>query len=221
MDPGAVIDTAAQWTVEQFYNSLNELDQAAKAEQQRMETNKIALTEAYTATKSIDDPEQRAALQEFLKPVIHQNSVVRMRYRTLVENFNKALSLAGNMLRTAGFQVPSELSGMGQAVIIVPAVVLGALGVAWATFAAFKVANEANTNAVNAAIESAQSVLANPGAYSVDDVKQARQALLELPGMTPKPAAPDMFGALIPIAAVVALVILGPPLIRALSPRGR
>lgn len=119
--------TPVQWTADTFWKQLQWVAAQGKAQKARLAIQKSQLQEAYSAARIAND----APLMAQLNPLIHQNSVLRVRYMDLARSYNDLLEQARNFLAQHGIDEPPVLAGLGQLeTIIVPvAWVLGAVAV--------------------------------------------------------------------------------------------
>lgn len=205
--------SVVQMGVDQFWQSLQLLERKARAERVRLAQDKIRLQSAWTGTKA--DPDQRRAEQNrnILRPLIHANSAARIDYAAMVSQFNRAVNGAAGVLRKAGLNAPN-LAGPELA-ILVPVVAVAALGVAWAIYA--KV--HAETAAQSRLVDAAMSIINNPNS-TADEREQAAATIANLAKNKPPGQDPFNLDAILPIAAIVAAIVLVPPILDRL-PKGR
>ncbi len=204
-----------QMTVDAFWRSLQSLQRAAQEQAAALEANRQRLIVLYRDTvRENPDPADAAVAKRALDPRIHRNSELRVRYRDVVAKFNQAVTAARSVLERAGFE-PTELSGMGVIPLAVPLIAVSALGVAWAIVTAIKAINDPESTA----IRSLERTLRDP-ATTTQERDQAAQGIQDwLNRQQPRGAGDPLgLGNLIPVAALVAAIVLLPPLLGA---RGR
>ena len=213
-----LIGRAGQMAVNAFWASVMKLEVASKSLRANLEANKLRLQRAYTEARQDPDPDRSTERRRLLDPMISENSRSRMKYRQLVSKFNEAVNKAREILRGAGLTIPDTLDGLGVAplLIIVPAVAVTALGVAWAHYGSIA----KSVSLQNKALDAALQISENPDAFSASDVRGARAAIMKQAGSQPR-AAPDMFSNLVPLAAIIAIIVVGPSVIQAIKPLRR
>ena len=195
-----------QMGVDAFWAQLGNLQAKARAVLADLDTDKAQLQAAYTATRSDPDTRRRAVSQTALQPLIHNNSVLRLRYRDLVAKFNQAVSAASSALKSAGLTTPQ----LGAVPILVPVVAVTALGVAFAIYQTVRIQTDAQRRATSALL----AILNDPNS-SPDEKAAAAAAIAKT--ATQKP--PDLFASLVPILGIVALIVVGPQLLRTFESR--
>ena len=202
-----------QWTVDQFWAQLQSVKNQITAVDSSLASNKTQLQAMYTTARTAGDTHGMAVLN----PLIHQNSVLRLSYlKPIKDDFNKAVAAASNALKAAGLTTP-QLSGMGvvPALVIVPVIcvtlVLGMI-------AAVKIVNRM-TQAQITDTETTKAILTNPNTTPAEKLaladaqkKAAEQRLKDNPP-------PFDVGALVGPLALVALIVLGPQIMRMLPAR--
>jgi hypothetical protein len=206
-----------QWTVTEFWKQLQNVQNQIKAVDAKLQADKATLTALYSAARKQLDP-AGAHDRAYLEPLIHQNSVLRMSYLAPVKSkFNAAVAAASSALRGAGYTTPN-LSGLGiaPAVIIVPAVAVAALGIAGAAVLVVYRLTEAQINRT----ATARAIFSDTRTTPEQKLQLAGefQKEMETEKKTAPPPAFDT-GWIVPAAALIALVVLGPQLLRAFGPR--
>ena len=201
----------AQMAADAFWSKVTDLEHKAKLEATALEAQKLKLQRAYSAAKRDPDPERSADNRALLDPLIHKNSALRLEYRELVANFNRAVDAARSFLERAGLRVPS---GLGQAQLLVPVVAVAALGTALAILGIVASQRRSLDRAIDNAIR-----VANDPSASPEERKAAREVLEAAARTTPKGTGPFDFSSLIPVLGILALIVLGPSLLSAF--RGR
>ena len=207
-----------QWTVTQFWNQLQNVQNQIKAVDAKLQADKATLTALYSQARQQYEP-AGAHDRAYLDPLIHQNSVLRMSYLAPVKSkFNAAVAAASSALKSAGYTTPN-LSGLGivPALIIVPAAAVTALGLAAAAVAIVYRMTESQVNRTATARAifsdrntSPEQKLQLAGAFQQEMEAEKKNA--------PPPPGFDV-GWILPTAAVIALIVLGPQLLRAFGPR--
>lgn len=197
----------AQLGVNEFWGFLNQLSQLGKKVRDDLSADRLTLTSLYTQARNDTDKVRGAAHMKALDPVIHNNSVLRLRYQDLVSKFNEAVAGASSMLKKAGLSTPA-LSGLGVApIIIIAGAALVALAAAFTIYEAIRVATDAQRKATGALVK----ILSDPTA--TPEEKAAAAAALA------KGAGTNLFGDLTPLLGIIAVIVVAPPLIRAFSGR--
>lgn len=208
----------AQWTVDQFWTQLQRVETQIKAVDASLQSDKATLTALYSRARQMLDP-AGAHDRAYLDPLIHQNTVLRLSYLAPVKTkFNAAVSAASSALRGAGYTTPN-LSGLGvvPAVIIVPAVAVAALGVA---AAAVLIVNRM-TQAQVGRTATARGIFGDTSTTPAQKLALAEAFQREMEtekATSPPPLGVDL-GFIVPAIALVALIVLGPQLLRAFGPR--
>lgn len=196
----------------EFAALINRIASAARNEKARMESNRLELMRLYSAAKADPDPVRGAKTKRALEPVIHQNSVIRMRYRDLSAKFNTAVTATRDILKRAGITL--ESTGLAAAPIAVPVVAAAAALTAWAIVEGIKAANNAQASAIRLIGE----VYHDPNATDAEK-EAARRKILELSTDPPPPGDPWGLGSLTPLLGIVAIILLGPPILEAMRSR--
>ncbi len=197
--------------VDQFWQSLTDLEGRARQERVRLNDNKLRLQHAWTATKHDPNAKRAAQHQAILRPLIHANSKSRVDYANMVAQFNKAVNAAAAVLREAGLSAPN-LAGP-ELVVLVPVVAVAALGVAWAIYATVHEQNAEQTRLIDAA----SGIINNP-ASTPDQRAQAAATISKLAKQKPPGTDPLNLQALVPVALAIAAIVIVPPLLN-LVPR--
>lgn len=199
-----------QMGVTEFWKSLQALETYGKAEKSALDKDKLRLQNAYSATRKDTNATRGKANQAILNPLIHKNSQLRLMYADLIAKFNQAVNSASDTLKKAGLNAP-VLNGLGEvttAVVVVSIVAVSALGAAWAVAYSLHEQRATATKAIDAALTVYNDPNATPAqrAAAANTInKQAAAA-----------AAPqDPFGLsnLLPIAGLLALALIVPPLL--------
>lgn len=200
-----------QMGVDAFWGQLQNLETGARNVLADLNADKAQLQAAYADSKRDPNPASRAASQAALQPLIHNNSVLRLRYRDLVAKYNEAVAAASSVLKSAGLTTPQL--GAVPLLVLVPVAAVAALGVAFAILEAVRLQTEAQRKATNALL----AILADPNA-TPDEKKSAAAALAKGAAKPPPGLFPDL-GQLVPILGLVAVIVLGPQLLSAFAPR--
>lgn len=198
----------AQMTVDAFWSKVSDLERSAKAESQALEAQKLRLQNAYGAARRDPDPARSAANRALLEPLIHRNSGLRLKYRELVGKFNQAVGAARTFLERAGLRVPTELGALP----VVPIVAVAALGAALTILAIIAT----QRRSLDRAIDNAIRVASDP--YATPEQREAARRALEVAART-TPKGPFDFSSLVPVLGILALILLGPQLLRAFGGR--
>ena len=205
-----------QWSIDQLWNQLGKLQSLAKSLKADLDADKAQLTRLWHDTTLDKDAKRRAENQALLKPLIHNNSVLRISYLAPVTaKFQSAVAMAGSALKGAGYTVPT-LGGIGIVVAIAPlaavTIVVAALAIA-TTAIVLTQAQRDHTASV------ARLIASNATPEEKKALLDAMAAEEKAAGPGLKPPGPFDVGALIPLAGIVALIVLGPELLRTFRPR--
>ena len=200
----------AQMAVNDFWNSVTDLQAQAEYEQAIMDDSRQKLIAAYSDARRDPDPTRAASRMAALDPAVHQNSQIRLKYRDLVSAFNQAVNGAKDLIRKAGLIVPNQLAGLGQIEtgIVIIGVAVAALGTAWLILQWIQSANKANVDLVDSAIAIANDPSATPQQRAA-----ARDAITKRTATPPPPGGFFDVSSLIPLAGLVALIVVGPKIL--------
>ncbi len=212
---------AVQWTVTQFWGQLQRLSDAINAVSAQLGADKAQLTQLYAKAKATPDP-KGAQDRALLQPLIHRNSELRLTYLAPIKaKFREAVSAAAAVLKSAGYTTP-QLSGVAEpesaglgALPLVPVVAVAAVLVA---LAAVNIVSNM-TAAQRQRTAAIAAVLADKGTTPAE-----KQALIKSVTDAAKQEAkanPPLFdpSSLVLPLALVAVIVLGPNLLRLLPAR--
>lgn len=207
-----------QVTVSAFWNQLQGVENQIHSVESALLADKATLTALYAQARKEYDP-AGAHDRAYIEPLIHQNSVLRLSYLAPVKaKFNAAVSAASAALKRAGYTTPS-LSGLGivPAVIIVPVIAVAALGIA---AAAVLVVYRLTQSQVNRTA-TARAIFSDPSTSPEQKLRLAAgfQQEMELEKKNAPPPPGFDVSWILPTALVVALIVLGPQLLRAFGPK--
>jgi hypothetical protein len=206
---------AVQWTIDQLWKGLQSLQLKINAVDADLQADKLQLAQLYTATRKVLDP-MGAHDRALLDPQIRRNTELRLNYLAPVKNnYAKAVSAASAALKAAGYTTPGGLSGLGVAFVVAPAAAVVLVTVALAAIAAIALLTQAQRNRTSAlkTLLGDQNSTPEQKAALLAEMKQAIDAEAKLPG------ALGSFSWLVPALAIVALIVLGPQLMRMLPRR--
>jgi len=214
-----VASPAVQWSIDQLWTQIQRLAALAKRLRDDLQANKAELTALWSQTRLDKDPRRRAANQALLRPLIHRNSELRLSYLApITAKFNAAIGIASAALKRAGYTAPS-LGGLGAVFVIAPLAAVTAITVALALAGTAIVLTQAQRNrtaAVRAIIGDSSTTPEQKAAllkaFQDEVAAETKAAAAERPGGFD-------FGMLVPLAAIVAAIVLGPPLLQAFGPR--
>jgi hypothetical protein len=187
---------------------IRALEVRSRAAGAAMLKNKARLQAEFSDARQDQDAGKSRARQDLLRPLIHENSNLRLRYRSLVEKFNQAVNGARAMLERAGLRAPSGLGVLPPLLIAVPVVALTAYGAAVAILKAIESINHAQ----NASIDEAVRISRDPGS-SAAELAAARAALLKKSQDKPQ-GDPLGLEKLIPIVGLIVAAVLLPTLLK-------
>lgn len=203
-----------QWGIDELYRGLQQLKNGITQVRADLNADKLQLQQLYAIAKQEYDPAgayDRAALDK----LIHQNTVLRLSYlKPLIDRFNEAARIASNAIRNAGYNAPS-LSGLGFVVVLAPAAAVAIVVLALAALGTVTVLTQSQRQRTAAMA----SIFTNPST-SVEE-KAALAAAFERDMEAERKAHPPLagIGDLVPLAALLALLLLVPPLMREFKPR--
>jgi hypothetical protein len=206
-----------QWTVTQFWNQLQNVENQIHAVESALQADKATLTALYSEARKEYDP-AGAHDRAYLDPLIHQNSVLRLSYLAPVKSkFNGAVAAASAALKQAGYSTPT-LSGLGvlPAVVIVPAIAVAALGVAAAAVLIVNRLTQSQVSRTN----TARAIFSDASTTPAQKLALATSFQGEM--ATEKATMPPLgldLGWIVPAVALVAVIVLGPQLLRAFGPK--
>lgn len=203
-----------QWTIDQFWNNLQSLKSQIDQVESALLADKARLTALYSTARQNMDP----ARDVYLTPLIHRNSVLRLSYlQPIKDKFTQAVNAASAALRAAGYTTPN-LSGMGFVFAIAPAaavtlvlVALAAIAIAWRL-----------TQAQITRTDAMAALFSDPGTTPDQKLALSRQQQQQMSAedKANPPLGLDL-GKLLPIAGIVALIVLGPRILDMIQSRRR
>jgi hypothetical protein len=200
-----------QMGVDAFWAQLQAVENRAKRVIADLNVDKARLQAAYTSTKNDPDTRRRAQNQAALQPLIHNNSVLRLRYRELVAKFNATVQAASDILKRAGLSTPG-LSGceqLGVAPLVIGGVAVAGLAAMLLILKAIETATQSQRQRTDALIRCMEDPSLTPEARE--------RCAAALRADTPKGLL-DLSG-MVPALAIVALIVLGPQLMRTIGAR--
>lgn len=209
-------NAVAQWTVAQFWNQAQSLKSGIDGVEARLNANKADLQAIYTQMRINMDPSRDA----FVAPLIHQNTVLRISYLAPIKaKYNEAVTAAKNVLAAAGYGYMAPygggLAGLGLGPLVVPIVAVSAVLVGLTAYAIVYRLTEAQIIRTN----TVKAIMTNPS--TTMEQKAAQMKLLQDEIKTEGQNTPPPLGfdvkALVPVLGLVALIVLGPSLVRAFS----
>jgi len=200
-----------QMGVTEFWKSLQALETYGKAEKAGLDSDKLRLQNAYSATRKDTNAARAKANQAILQPLIHKNSELRLMYADLIGKFNQAVNSASDVLKKAGLKAPA-LSGLGEVAtgtIVVGVVAVSLLGAAWAVAYSLHEQRAAQTSLISAALR----VYNDPNA--TDAERAAAADTINKAGQKP-PGVGDAFGfdKLMPIVGLLAAALIIPAVLQ-------
>jgi hypothetical protein len=205
----------AQMTVEAAYHELQKLSDAARAEVSALNAQKLELQARYTQARNSNN----AAAMKFLQPLIHKNSQLRLQFRDLVAKFNGIVAGLSGLLRRAGVTVP-QLSGLGAGPLTALVPVAWGLGIvaAWSILWRITGGRKAIANALESDGPRLLAIASDP-TRSEAERKAALEAYKKLMDEAGVDFMSQLKDVLVPIAFVIAAIVLGPPLLQAFKGR--
>lgn len=205
-----------QMGVNEFWAQLQKLRGLSKRVKADLDADRSELMQLWARTRSDPNRVRAAQNQKLLTPLTHQNSKLRLKYRDLTSMFNRAVEKARTALKAAGYTTPG-LSGLGVVVAVAPVaavVILLAAFAVYQTIAVLTGAQRSHTRAV-------AQVMTDPRTTPEEKIALAK-AMEQENRTAARATAPGGFdfGQIVPILGLVALIILGPQLLRAFQGRG-
>ena len=235
LGPGAAIKASAQMTVDVFWDQLQLLETNLRGDQSVLDLDKLRLQRQYTSARNDQNRQRGAARMTALQPAIHRNSQDRIDHQNAIAKYNAAVNAASKDLASAGLSAQT-LSGLGvaPALIVVGVVAVAALGIAIAVWARNHdniMSHQRDNDILIAHDKALAAVIASPSVSAADRSAAVRAmtaatAPLARQAATPPDTSPDPLGlkgilsSATPIIALVALMVLAPPIIEAAGSRG-
>lgn len=207
-----------QWSIDEFWSQLQNLKSMLDSAKTDLLADKQQLQSLWTATTKNTDATQRAQDQKLLTPLIHQNSVLRLSYlQPLTDQFNQAVKLGSDALASAGYTTPT-LNSLGFVIALAPlaavTIIVAALAVAAAMIAMTQA--QRNHTATVAGIVNNQKLSPQQQTDLLNAIANDNKTAA---GATKPPALFDVSG-LVPILGLVAVIMLGPQLLKMVPKRG-
>jgi hypothetical protein len=216
-------NAVAQWSIDQFYAALQSVWSLANKAKAGLAADRQQLIHLWSVTKT-EDPATAAAHQATLNPLIHQNSVLRTQYLTpLAAKFQEAVNAGSRVLDQAGYKAPTLAgyneagTGLGivPALVVVPAAAIAAIVVALS--AASILANLTETQRKNTA--NAAAIIQDKSLTPAQRTAQLSALAAETKASAEAAAKSNPFGGLdigklVPILGLVAIIMLGPQIMR-------
>lgn len=201
-----------QWTIDQFWSELQSLQSQIQQVDDALNADKVRLGQMYSQAAANYDPSRDA----WIAPLIHRNTELRFNYlKPIKDKFNEAVNAAQGAIQAAGYTVPGQLGGMG--LIFVPAVAVAAVLVAIAAV----VIVWRLTQAQIARTDTLQQLYAD-NSLTMDQKNAAATALASQAIAEGKSQPPPLgfdFSQLLPLAAIIAAIVLVPPILKMLPKR--
>lgn len=203
---------AVQWTINQLWTGIQTLYDRIKQVEASLNQDKDELTALYSYARQQYEP-AGAHDRSLIEPLIHQNSVLRLTYLAPIKaKYVQAAKLASDALKRAGYTTPG-LSGMGAVLAIAPAaavvIVIAALA-SVATVALLTQAQRIRTSAIKA-------LIGDPNATPTEKAQLLQQIEDEL--AQENKGRPFNTDWIVPAIGLVALILLGPQLMRMVGTR--
>lgn len=202
--------SVVQWTIDQFWNQLQSLKSQIDQVDKALTADKLKLQSMYTYAREHYDP----ARDVYLAPLIHRNSELRLNYLAPIKRkFADAVNAASTALKAAGYTTPT-LSGVGFVFAIAPAAAvvivlaaLSAVAVVWRLTQAQVTRTDAMARLFN-----------DPSTTPEQKIALSKQMQDQI---SKEPKNPLGFNVndLLPLAGVVALIVLGPRILDMVSRR--
>lgn len=189
----------AQMAMDEFWSQINKLESISGALKNDLEADRLKLMALWSATTRDPDRARAAQNQAALQPVIHNNSTLRLRYRDLAGAFNNALAFTRDAMVKAGYKPPTNLAGLGQVQLLVPAVAVAALATAFLIYQSIRTATDAQRRATATLAKLVEDPTATPA---------ERAAAVAALGKSATPT--DLMGQIVPVLAILAAIVVLP-----------
>jgi hypothetical protein len=203
-----------QWTVDQFWQQVQNLQGQIINADTALKADAASLGQLYSTAAANYDPSRDV----WIAPLIHRNNEIRLNYLGPVKDkFNQAVAAARAVLQGAGYTVPNALAGLGDP-FVVPTIAIAAVVLA---LAAVLIVNRVTAAQIQ---RTAQLSSIYGSSLSFDQKQAAAQMILDQTkaeaNATPPPLGFDL-KSLIPLAAIAAVILLGPQILRMIAPTRR
>mgnify|MGYP001618152054 CR=1 FL=1 len=192
-----------QVAMDTFWSQLQSLEARTGALKNDLEADRLKLMALWSSTKRDPNRDRAAQNQALLSPQIHNNSVLRLKYRGLVAAFNKVLGITRETLIQAGYQPPDNLAGLGViAPFIVPTIAAAALATAFLIYQSIRTATDSQRRATAALAKLVEDPTASPA---------ARAAAAAALGKSAQPG--GLVQQLVPVLGILAALVFLPSLL--------
>jgi hypothetical protein len=151
----------AQMGVNEFWGWLQALSDNAKKVKADLEADRAQLMALYTNARNDTDKARGSAHMKALDPLVHNNSVLRLRYQDLVAKFKSVVNGVAGALKKAGLSAPT-LSGLGLAPIVIALGLILAAATAWGIYESLAVATASQRKATDALAHCASDPTLSP-----------------------------------------------------------
>jgi len=198
-----------QWTIDQLWSGLQQLENQITSVESTLNTNKAELTALYAEARAEYDP-AGAHDRAMLEPLIHQNTVLRLTYLAPIKaKFNQAVNLAAGVLRGAGYTTHT-LTGLGDAVVV-PISTITIVVVALAAIAVVYSLTQSQIQRT----ATMKALYADPSTTPAQKLALAKALKDQTDADThANPPLGIDLGALIPVLGILAVILLGPQLLQ-------
>lgn len=203
---------AVQWTIDKFWAQLQNLQTQIKQVDAALQADKVRLGSLYSAVRARYDP----SADQFIAPLIHQNTVLRLTYlKPIKDKFNQAVAAASKLLKSAGYSTP-QLGGLG----VVPVVPVVAATLVVGALAAVAIVNRLTESQI-LRTKAMVAIYGDPSTTPEQKLALSRQMESQIreENKTPPPGGGFNLDSLVPLAGIVALIVLGPQILRMLPGR--
>lgn len=210
---------AAQWTVDQLLSQVDDLQAQFQTQFAAIGANNASVTDLYSQADGIEDPQMKAAVKANLQGIANRQVALQNDFNTAYSIFRNSYNAVASFLRSVGMNAPpiTGLSGLGQVQLLVPAAIVGGvlLAAAWVAVNAANNATQqkhlANQQELLDMVKSGQITVAQYLAMSAADTA----AMDKLK----KPNPSDWTQMVVPALGLLALIILGPQLLKLVPSR--
>jgi hypothetical protein len=206
---------AIQWTIDQFWSQLQGLRSQIQQADASLKADAAQLGSMYATARANYDPTRDA----WIAPLIHRNNDLRLTYlKPVKDKFNEAVAIAKSAITSAGYSVPTQLGDLGQTEVIwVPAAAVAAIVLAISAIAIVNRLTQAQISrtAVLASIYGDHTLTFDQKQVAANGILAQTKAEAKA---TPPPLGFDLNALMGPLA-IVAVIVLGPQIMRMLPKR--
>lgn len=207
-----------QWGVDQLTSALNSVIAGADEQRAAVAANRAALAELERQQAMIPGPPAPDRWNPLTEPRKRQ-ARIEATYNLAAKRFADFAAGVRAFLTAHGIRPSAGLSGLGLGPLVVPIALIAGASVALGIIAWLRDANSAQSKALALQRQALAALLGgqlDQDAYRVAVQNAEHAATAAMPQSDPLGLS-GLAGALVPLAIVVAVIVLGPPLVRALE----